>query len=121
GIKLVVIAAAVSPSFLDVLDSTLERTPDLPDWIRHIRLVRLAPEPETYLLDDHWTAAGHRAVAQALREAMQLAPGGGEPCGQLTAPARRRAPASAPPGRRDGRQATSDRRPEGIDLRRRAL
>jgi hypothetical protein len=61
-----VVLATYAPGFLDAVAELIEKRPDMPPWIRNMRIVRLEPSPERYILDDHWTPAGHREVADLL-------------------------------------------------------
>jgi hypothetical protein len=57
-----------APDFLDAVEEVLKKRPDLPPFIRGMKLVRFQASPERYILDDHWTPGGHREVADRLME-----------------------------------------------------
>lgn len=61
-----IVLATHAPGFLDAVEELISKRPDLPSWIRSMTVVRLDPMPERYILDDHWTPAGHREVADRL-------------------------------------------------------
>lgn len=70
GLQLIVVEMWAR-DFFDVLDDLLKKRPDLPPFIRGMKLVRFSSSPERYILDDHWTPAGHRAVADQLMELLK--------------------------------------------------
>jgi hypothetical protein len=61
-----IVLATYAPGFLDAVEELIKNRPDLRPWIRNMKLVHFDPLPERYILDDHWTPAGHREVADRL-------------------------------------------------------
>jgi hypothetical protein len=57
--------------FAELLRAHLAAHPELPAWIREMRIVELPPDIDSYVLDDHWTARGHAQVADALLPALR--------------------------------------------------
>ena len=70
GVHLITFYANQELGFLDALESMLKTRADLPAVVRSMKVVRLPAPPPGFILDEHWTAAGHRQVAEVLLPAL---------------------------------------------------
>ncbi len=74
GVQLVVVLFAHH----DVCQAVVQHvrnTPSLPTWVRDLRTIcanDLMRDEYSFVLDDHWNAQGHQALATAILEAMPL-------------------------------------------------